>query len=292
MVRSMTGFGRGQVLHENLEVTVEIKSVNHRYFEFSARVPRSYAFLEEKLKSFCSSKISRGKVEIYVSIENIAGSDTIVEINEDVAAAYVEAYKTLSKKYKLKNDATTSVIAAHSDVFSLKRQVADEETVTAAVMEATDLAVAEFIKMREAEGERLKNDILSKLDAILERVAYIEERSPETVKAYRERLEAKIKELLSGAQFDEQRIITETAIFADKVAVDEETVRLRSHIEQLKNMFTLDESIGRKLDFIVQEMNRETNTIGSKAQDADILQKVVDNKSDIEKIREQLQNIE
>lgn len=292
MVRSMTGFGRGQVLHENLEVTVEIKSVNHRYFEFSARVPRSYNFLDEKLKSFCASKISRGKIEIYVSIETIAGSDTVVEINEDVAAAYVEAYKTLSKKFKIKNDVTTSVIATHNDVFSLKRQVADEETVCAAVMQAAEIAVAEFIKMRENEGERLKNDILSKLDAILQRVAYIESRSPETVKAYRERLETKIKELLQGAQFDEQRIITETAIFADKVAVDEETVRLRSHIEQLKNMFTLDESIGRKLDFIVQEMNRETNTIGSKAQDADILQRVVDTKSDIEKIREQLQNIE
>ncbi len=292
MVRSMTGFGRGQVTYENLEVTVEVKSVNHRYFEFSAKVPRSYNFLEEKLKSFCGSKISRGKVEIYVSVDNKAGAATVVEINEDVARAFVDAYKTLSKKYKIKNDVTTSVVAAHSDVLSLKRQVADEETVTAAVMGAAELALNEFIAMRETEGERLKNDILSKLDAILERVAYIEQRSPETVKAYRERLEAKIKELLSGAQFDEQRIITETAIFADKVAVDEETVRLRSHIAQLKNMFELNESIGRKLDFIVQEMNRETNTIGSKAQDADILQRVVDTKSDIEKIREQLQNIE
>lgn len=292
MVRSMTGFGRGQVTYENLEVTVEVKSVNHRYFEFSAKVPRSYNFLEEKLKSFCGSKISRGKVEVYVSVDNKAGAATVVEINEDVARAFVDAYKTLSKKYKIKNDVTTSVLAAHSDVLSLKRQVADEETVTAAVMEAAELALNEFIAMRETEGERLKNDILSKLDAILERVAYIEQRSPETVKAYRERLEAKIKELLSGAQFDEQRIITETAIFADKVAVDEETVRLRSHIAQLKNMFELNESIGRKLDFIVQEMNRETNTIGSKAQDADILQRVVDTKSDIEKIREQLQNIE
>ena len=292
MVRSMTGFGRGQVTYENLEVTVEVKSVNHRYFEFSAKVPRSYNFLEEKLKSFCGAKISRGKVEIYVSGDNKAGAATVVEINEDVARAFVDAYKTLSKKYKIKNDVTTSVLAAHSDVLSLKRQVADEETVTAAVMEAAELALNEFIAMRETEGERLKNDILSKLDAILERVAYIELRSPETVKAYRERLEAKIKELLSGAQFDEQRIITETAIFADKVAVDEETVRLRSHIAQLKNMFELNESIGRKLDFIVQEMNRETNTIGSKAQDADILQRGVDTKSDIEKIREQLQNIE
>ncbi len=292
MVRSMTGFGRGQVTYENLEVTVEIRSVNHRYFEFSAKVPRSYNFLEEKLKSFCNARISRGKVEVYVSVDNKAGAATVVEINEDVARAYVNAYKELSKKYRIKNDATASVIAAHSDVLSLKRQVADEETVTAAVMEAAEIALGEFISMRETEGERLKNDILSKLDAILERVQYIEERSPETVKAYRERLEAKIKELLSGAQFDEQRIITETAIFADKVAVDEETVRLRSHIAQLKSMFELDESIGRKLDFIVQEMNRETNTIGSKAQDTEILQRVVDTKSDIEKIREQLQNIE
>ncbi len=292
MVKSMTGFGRGQVTYENLEVTVEIKSVNHRYFEFSAKVPRSYNFLEEKLKSLCAAKVSRGKVEIYVSVDNKAGSATVVEINEDVAAAFIKAYKELSKKYKIKNDATVSVLAAHSDVLTLKRQIADEETVTTAVVQAAEIAIEEFITMRGVEGERLKNDILSKLDAILERVSYIEERSPETVKAYRERLEAKIKELLSGAQYDEQRIITETAIFADKVAVDEETVRLRSHISQLKEMLTLDESIGRKLDFIVQEMNRETNTIGSKAQDAEILQRVVDTKSDIEKIREQLQNIE
>ncbi len=292
MVRSMTGFGRGQVTDKGLEVTVEIKSVNHRYFEFSSRVPRNYNFLEEKLKSFCQSKISRGKVEVYVSVENVGEASSAVEINYDLAAAYLNAYKELAKKHKIKNDVSVSLLASQNDIFTVKRQVADEEAVEGAVMEALEDAVGSFIAMREAEGEKLKNDILSKITSILERVEFVESRSPETVKNYRERLEQKIKDLLSATQVDEQRVITETAIFADKVAVDEETVRLRSHIEQIRELFESNEAIGRKLDFIVQEMNRETNTIGSKAQDVEILQRVVDIKSDIEKIREQLQNIE
>ena len=292
MVRSMTGFGRDQVAERDLEVTVEIKSVNHRYFEFSSRIPRNYNFLEEKLKSFCQSKISRGKVEVYVSVENTGEASSVVEVNYDLAASYVNAYKELAKKNKIKNDVSVSLLASQNDIFTVKRQVADEETVTNAVMSALDGAVKSFIAMRETEGEKLKNDILSRIDSILERVEFVEARSPETVKQYRERLEQKIKDLLSAAQVDEQRVITETAIFADKVAVDEETVRLRSHIGQIKELFDSNEAIGRKLDFIVQEMNRETNTIGSKAQDVEILQRVVDIKSDIEKIREQVQNIE
>ena len=292
MVRSMTGFGRDQVAERDLEVTVEIKSVNHRYFEFSSRIPRNYNFLEEKLKSFCQSKISRGKVEVYVSVENTGEASSVVEVNYDLAASYVNAYKELAKKNKIKNDVSVSLLASQNDIFTVKRQVADEETVTNAVMSALDGAVKSFIAMRETEGEKLKNDILSRIDSILERVEFVEARSPETVKQYRKRLEQKIKDLLSAAQVDEQRVITETAIFADKVAVDEETVRLRSHIGQIKELFDSNEAIGRKLDFIVQEMNRETNTIGSKAQDVEILQRVVDIKSDIEKIREQVQNIE
>ncbi len=292
MVRSMTGFGRDQLALKDLEVTVEIKSVNHRYFEFSSRVPRNYNFLEEKLKSFCQSKISRGKVEVYVSVENTGEASSVVEVNYDLAASYVNAYKKLAKKNKIKNDISVSLLASQNDIFTVKRQVADEETVTNAVMSALDGAVKSFIAMRETEGEKLKNDILSRIDSILEKVEFVEARSPETVKQYRERLEQKIKDLLSAAQVDEQRVITETAIFADKVAVDEETVRLRSHIGQIKELFDSNEAIGRKLDFIVQEMNRETNTIGSKAQDVEILQRVVDIKSDIEKIREQVQNIE
>lgn len=292
MVRSMTGFGRHEITEQNLEVTVEIKSVNHRYFEFSSRVPRNYNFLDEKIKGYCQSRISRGKVEVYVSVDNVGETSSVIEINYDLANAYMIAYKELAKKHKIKNDITVSRLGSNNDIFTVKRQVTDEETVTKAVMSALVGAVDSFIAMRENEGERLKNDILSKIDSVIEKVAFIEERSPETVKQYRERLEQKIKELLSGAQFDEQRVITETAIFADKVAVDEETVRLRSHIEQVRKLFEGDEAIGRKLDFIVQEMNRETNTIGSKAQDVDILQRVVDIKSDIEKIREQVQNIE
>ena len=292
MVKSMTGFGRGQAVKDKLEVTVEIKSVNHRYFEFSSHVPRSCNFLNDKLKSFCQTKLARGKVEVYVTINSGVDSDARVEVNEDVALSYVNAYKKLSKKFKIKNDLTASVLASHSDVLSVKKQVVDEQLLTETVLEAAETAINAFIDMREVEGERLKNDIISKLDAILQKVEFIEKRSPDAVKLYRSRLEQKINELLSGAQFDEQRIITETAIFADKVAVDEETVRLRSHIAQLKAIFETDESMGRKLDFIVQEMNRETNTIGSKAQDTEIQQTVVDIKSEIEKIREQVQNIE
>lgn len=292
MIKSMTGFGRGENSIDGLEITVEIKSVNHRYFEFNCRTPRSCNFLEDKLKSFCQDKISRGKVEMYVSVDFVGGSGTTVEINREFADSYVAALKTLAKQYHIKNDISVSTVAANNDVFNFKRAAVDEEKLSAAVLTVADSAVDAFIKMRQNEGERLKTDLENRVGVILEKVAFIEQRSPQTVKNYRERIEQKIKELLDSAQVDEQRIITETAIFADKVAVDEETVRLRSHIQQLCDLLKSDVAVGRKLDFIVQEMNRETNTIGSKAQDVEILKQVVDIKSEIEKIREQVQNIE
>lgn len=292
MVRSMTGFGRAKYSENGLNITVEFKSVNHRYFEFTSRLPKGYMFLDEKLKSFCQQRISRGKLEAAVIIEDNSEGTTAVEVNAAYADAYLAALNDMSRRYHIKNDVKLSSLVSNPELFTVKRQTLPEEAVTAAVLKTAEDAMENFISMREAEGERLKNDVKSRTDFILEKVSFIEERSPETVKAYREKLEQKIKELIGDVQVDEQRLLTETAIFADKVAVAEETVRLKSHIKQFCSLIEADEPIGRKLDFIVQEMNREANTIGSKAQDIEIAHTVVDIKSEIEKIREQIQNIE
>lgn len=292
MVRSMTGFGRAKSAADGLGITVEFKSVNHRYFEFTSRLPKGYMFLDEKLKSFCQQRISRGKVEASVIIEDNTEGNTVVEVNDGYAEAYIAAIKKMSEQYHIKNDVKMSSLVGNPELFNVKKQSLPDETVTAAVLKTAEEAMESFIAMRTAEGGRLKNDVKSRTDFILEKVAFIEERSPETVKAYRERLEQKIKELIGDTQVDEQRLLTETAIFADKIAVAEETVRLKSHIGQFCNLLDCGEPVGRKLDFIVQEMNREANTIGSKAQDIEIAHTVVDIKSEIEKIREQIQNIE
>ena len=292
MVRSMTGFGRAEKLIGNFEVTVEVKSVNHRYFDFSCKVPRNYGFLEEKLKAFFKEKVARGKIEVYVSLTENNNDSVEVEVDRTFADSYVKALKSLSEIYGVSDDITASVIARNSDVFNIKKLSVDEDAVTDAVLQTAQAAVEAFIAMRTIEGEKLKADILSRADTILNMVSFVEERSPETVKQYNQKLYDKIKELLGDAQVDEQRLITETAIFADKVAVAEETVRLRSHISQMRTLLDSDEAVGRKLDFLVQEMNREANTTGSKAQDIEIAHTVVDIKSEIEKIREQIQNIE
>ena len=288
----MTGFGRAKNNTDGFDITVEIKSVNHRYFEFYSRVPRAYAFLEEKLKGLCQQNISRGKVEVSVTIDDKNADAIELEINKSYADAYISALHNLAKTYRLKDDIKASSVIGNSEIFSLKKHDVDEEALSTAVIETAKVAIDNFIKMRADEGERLVNDVKSRAEYILDQVAFIEERSPETVKEYRERIEVKIKELIGDVHIDEQRLLTETAIFADKVAVAEETVRLRSHIGELCSLFETGGAIGRKLDFIVQEMNRETNTIGSKAQDIAITKKVVDIKSEIEKIREQIQNIE
>ncbi len=292
MVKSMTGFGRAKQIINELDITVEIKSVNHRYFEFSCRLPRAYQFLEDKLKALCSKTISRGKVEIAVFVEDNASSCTQITVDKVYTEAYLAALKELSKEYHLKNDIKVSSLIGNPEIFKARRNFRPDEEITEAVLTVADEAVKSFIAMREVEGERLKADVLSRAELILEKVALVEKQSPETVKAYRERLEQKIRELLEDAKVDEQRLITETAIFADKVAVDEETVRLRSHIKQLNSLLSGEGAVGKKLDFIVQEMNRETNTIGSKSQNVEIAHIVVDIKSEIEKIREQIQNIE
>lgn len=292
MVKSMTGFGRAEATVGTLEITVEVKSVNHRYFEFSSRVPRSYAFLEEKLKAFFKEKVSRGKVEAFVTVRDSNTDAVKIEIDRAFTDGYVAALKSISQIYNVTDDITASVIARNSDVFNINKDTVDEDAVTEAVISVAESAVAAFIDMRTVEGEKLKLDILSRAETILEMVSFVEKRSPETVSLYHQKLRDKIDELLGDTTVDEQRLITEVAIFADKVAVAEETVRLRSHISQLKTLLDSKEAVGRKLDFLIQEMNREANTIGSKAQDIDIAHTVVDIKSEIEKIREQIQNIE
>lgn len=288
----MTGFGRAKQNFGDINVTVEIKSVNHRYFEYSSRLQRQYAFIDDKLKALLRQKISRGKVEVSVTVENTASDNVSFEINEEYAGAYFSALRALGEKYRLKNDLKLSCVALNSELFKVVKNEIDEETVLNAVLSAAEEALESFSQMRAAEGERLVNDVNSRLDIILSKVEYIEQRSPQTVSEYRKKLEQKIRELIGDVNVDEQRLITETAIYADKIAVAEETVRLRSHIGALSSLFNEGGAIGRKIDFIVQEMNRETNTIGSKAQDIDIARTVVDIKAEIEKIREQIQNIE
>lgn len=294
MIRSMTGYGRAQATVGTINVTVEFKSVNHRYFEFNSRVPRNYGFLEEKLKSFVGSLVSRGKVECYVSVENLEDSEVEILVNHGLASSYLKAYRELSERNELdlRDDLAISSLVRNSDIFTVHKQEADEEKIWEAVKTVAAEAVAKFIAMREAEGEKLKNDVLSRAEFILNKVSVIEERSPETVKEYNDKLLLRINEFLSDVQVDEQRLLTECAIFADKVAVAEETVRLRSHIDQLGQFLNSTEAVGRKIDFLVQEMNREANTIGSKAQDVTIARCVIDIKAEIEKIREQIQNIE
>ena len=292
MIKSMTGYGKSEQTIDSLNVTVEIKSVNHRYFEFSARVPREYGFLEEKLKKYCNSLITRGKVECYVSVEDLEEREMEVNVNETLAAGYVKALKELSERFGLKDDISAVRLSRYPDVITLHKASEDEERIWNAVKTVAETAVSKFIEMRETEGSKLRGDILSRADYIIECVEFIEGRSPETVREYNEKLKQRMKELLGDAAVDEQRLLNEAAIYADKIAVDEETVRLRSHISQLREFMNSSEAIGRKLDFLVQEINREANTIGSKAQDVDIAKKVIAIKAEVEKIREQVQNIE
>ena len=293
MIRSMTGYGRATGTFDGMDITLEIKSVNHRYFEFSSRVPRNYGFLDEKLKSFFQGKIARGKVECYLQIDTAGQQETVVKLNRSLAQGYINAYNELSEAFGIENDIKVSDMARVGDIFSVSKESEDEEQICSDVLSVAEQALERFMDMRTAEGEKLRDDISSRLDFILEKVSFIEQRSPQTVKEYNDKLLARMREVLADVHVDEQRLLTEAAIYADKIAVAEETVRLRSHIDQFRKFF--DENggaIGRKMDFLVQEINREINTIGSKAQDIEIARCVVDVKAEIEKIREQVQNIE
>lgn len=306
-MRSMTGYGKSQSIIDGREISIEIRSVNHRYYEFSSRIPRNYVYLEEKLKNLLHEKIFRGKVEVSVSINNIENSDCSVEINKPVLESYFNALAELSvngiavdeklsdvygRNFRFENDLTLSRIMKIPDIFTVARKPDDEEQIWLAVKSVAEKSLQNFVSMRETEGERLKSDIAGKLSDISKMVEKIEVLEPQSVELYRERLYNKLREVLGNSNIDEQRIITECAVFSDKVAVDEETVRLKSHINQVLSLIDSDEPSGKKIDFIIQEMNREVNTIGSKSQSIDITRIVVDLKSEIEKIREQIQNVE
>ncbi len=291
MIKSMTGFGRAEQLIEGYLIKVQIKSVNHRYSDFAIKVPRYYSFLEDKIRNAAMTAISRGKVEIFVTVDQKEDDDREITLNRPVAEQYINALKTLSE-YGVADDLSVSSMIRLNDIFDVEYKEVDEEKIAELVLSVFSLALDEFIKMREEEGARLADNLNQHIETLLSEVSYIEKASPECVERYRERLRAKLDEILGDREVDETRLITEAAIFADKVSVDEETVRLRSHVAAFRNTLKADEPIGKKLDFIVQEMNREANTTGSKCNDADIASHVVELKSIIEKIREQIQNIE
>lgn len=292
MIKSMTGFGRGHKVLNGRDITVEIRAVNHRYYEFSARLPRSLGYIEDKLKSMLQGRISRGKVEVSVLVCNVAAADEKITINKEIVRDYVEALRSVKEEFGLQDDLSLSNILRIPDAFTVVKEETDEEQLWEDIKSAAEEALEHFIAMREAEGERMKQDVMSRLDRIEQWVGVVEQRSPMIVEEYRKRLYDKMCEVLESTSIDENRILMEAGIFSEKTAVDEETVRLRSHIAQFRTMLESGEPAGRKLDFLVQEMNRETNTIGSKVQDIEVTKIVVDQKSEIEKIREQIQNIE
>lgn len=289
---SMTGYGSAKGSVESQEITVELKSVNNRYLDCSVRLPRNFLFAEDTVKQAVSAGVSRGKVDVFVSAQASQDSGTVVSVNEELARGYRDAVARIAETLGLESGLNAFSLARFPDALTVERRELDKDKAAAALSEITAKAVEEFNAMREREGERLRRDMLGKLETIEELVSVVEERSPQTVKEYRERLEARLRDILADRSLDEQRVITEAAIFADRTAVDEETVRLRSHIAQFRTMLEEGSPIGRKMDFLVQEFNRESNTIGSKCSDASLAKVVVDLKSEIEKIREQLQNVE
>jgi uncharacterized protein (TIGR00255 family) len=292
LLKSMTGFGRAEKMTGGHDITVEIKSVNHRFFDLSSHITRGYGFLEDKVKTFLQRYIARGKLDVSVSLEPVKDSGVTVAVNHPLAAGYVAALRELTEKYGLSGGISAADVARYPEVFTVGRAPENEGEVCDSVLAVTAEALDSVLKMRETEGMRLKDDLSRRAQKIVSIVSEIEKRSPETVAEYREKLKARLKDMLGDIEVDEQRVLTEAAVFADKVSVTEETVRLRSHVSQFNDMLESDKPIGRKLDFIVQEMNREANTIGSKCVDARISHDVVDMKAEIEKIREQIQNIE
>lgn len=292
MVLSMTGYGRAGALLHGRDIKVELRSVNSRFFEYSSRLPRACAFLEDKLKKLVAAKVSRGKVELNLSIQNVTAADTVVSVNWQLAQGYRAALNAMSERMDLKNDVTAGMLARFPDVLIQTAAPTDEDELWQDVQSVAEQAINAFVAMRATEGEKLKEDVAGRLTTIETLVAQIEQDSAGRVQAYSDKLYARLQELLGDRNIDEARLVTEAAIFADKTAIDEETVRLHSHVAQYREILELNEPIGRKLDFLTQELNRESNTIGSKCQDVAITRLVVELKSEIEKIREQIQNIE
>ena len=292
MVKSMTGYGRAREMRNGRDITVEVRSVNNRYLDCTVKMPRAYIFAEDRMKARVQQAISRGKVDVFVTIDASAADEAVVAVNEPLARGYYEALTRLKTMFSLPGEVTPEVLAKFPDVLAVTKAEEDVEAIAADICAVLEDALAAYNEMRAVEGAKLAEDVGGRAAVIEETVDKVEQRSPETVAAYRQRLETKMMEVLQSATIDESRILTEAAIFADKVAVDEETVRLHSHMAQLRTMLAGDVPVGRKLDFLVQEINRECNTIGSKCNDLTIAQDVVNMKAEVEKIREQIQNIE
>ena len=302
MIRSMTGYGGAKGTVEGLSVTVELKSVNNRYLDIAVRMPRNFLFAEDAVKSTIQQHVSRGKLDVFVTIDSSQAEDTVLRVNEPLLRAYIDTLNALAVRYDLKNDMSLMSLMRFPDILSVEKAEADQDKIRAGLIELTQQALADYDQMREREGEKLRADVAEKLARIESLVTRVETAAPETAAAYEARLRQKLETVLAATDIDEviledrniddARVLTEAAIFGDKTAVDEETVRLRSHIAQLRQMLESGSPVGRKADFLIQEFNREANTIGSKCQNADIAKVVVDLKSEIEKIREQIQNIE
>ena len=291
-ILSMTGYGSAKGTVEGLNISAELKSVNNRYLDVSVRLPRGFLFAEEAIKAAVQQHISRGKVDVFLTVDSSQAADTVVRINEPLLRAYLDALDSIASEHGLQNDVTALSVARFPDVLSVEKAEADQDALRAGLVSLMDEALAEYDRMRLREGQKLREDVEGRLVTIEALVTEVETHAPETVEAYHNRLRQKLESVLEGKEVDEARVITECAVFADRVAVDEETVRLRSHIAQMRQMLAAGSPFGRKADFLIQEFNREANTIGSKCQNADIAKVVVDLKSEIEKIREQIQNIE
>ena len=292
MIKSMTGFGRCEVQKDSRKFTVELKSVNHRYLDVNIRMPKKLNFFETAIRTLLKSYANRGKVDIFITYEDLSQTQVSVKYNAALAAEYMKYLKQMEEEFGLENDVRVSTLSRYPEVFTMEEQSEDEEELWNGLKEALEGALTQFVERRKTEGENLKKDITSKLDLLSEQIGFIEERSPQIVAEYREKLEDKMKELLADTQIEESRIASEVILFADKICTDEEVVRLKSHISHMRNTLEEKDEIGRKLDFIAQEMNREANTILSKANDIEVSDRAISLKTEIEKIREQIQNIE
>lgn len=292
MIKSMTGFGRSEVVTEERKIVVEMKAVNHRFCDISIKMPKKISFLETTIRTYLKKYIERGKVDVFITYEDYTENKVNVKYNRELAALYMKYFNEMADEFGMENRVIPSVLGGFADVFTLEEQGVDEEELWELIQTALDEASRKFVNSRIAEGENLKNNIIEKLDNMLLAVDYIEELSPTLVAEYRQKLTDKITELLGNTVIDENRIATEVVIYADKICVDEETVRLKSHIDSTKKILEAGGSVGRKLDFIAQEMNREANTILSKANSLDVSNKAIELKTDIEKVREQIQNLE
>lgn len=292
MIKSMTGFGRCEVAEKDRKMVVEIKAVNHRYCDINIKMPKKLGVFESSIRALMKKYIQRGKVDVFITYEDYTEYTACLKYNQDLAAEYYAKLQLLSSEFGIENDVTATKLSKYPEVFSLEEQTVDEAALLKLIEQTVTGACEKFVDTRIAEGEHLKEDLLAKLDGMKGMVDFIEERSPQIIKAYEDKLTAKVKELLENNTVDESRILTEVTIFADKICVDEETVRLRSHIQSAAKALTEGGGVGRKLDFIAQEMNREANTILSKANDLEISNKAIDLKTEIEKVREQIQNIE